>query len=1032
MTGGLPLHVSLKTKCTMSGNELYQTITEILRSSQDGGETKGWQWAHRDTTDVTNFDQLIPKTERPIDYDFSLDTFQKRACLNIWNGQHVFVSAHTSAGKTITAEWAIAMALSKGRRAVYTSPIKALSNQKFRDFRVKFNHIDVDEFYNDPYDDCYDDFDDFGGGGGGLYDFSCGRGTGGGASDEEERVGIITGDIQLHQEAPCLIMTTEILRTMIYDNDKALQEIDWVVFDEIHYMNDPERGRVWEEVIALLPSNINMLFLSATTPNSMEFSEWVGRVKQRRVAVVSTPKRPIPLEHYLHVGTQDKDLVGYYKDQEELRADYLDTLDTTADDFSERLEEAKRMKFKTTRLRDDIPLELSESDGMFRLVDQDGTFDEAALKSVNRICLDRQSGNLRRSAISFKQAKHHWIQLFRLLRIKQRFPVVVFVFSKRRCEALTEHLSAEDYTNKREKSRIKVFINQCLQRLPETDRELPQIRMVVELLIRGIAVHHGGLLPILKEMTEILFARSFIRVLFATETFAMGINMPTRSVIFSGVSKHDGYDFRNLLPGEYTQMSGRAGRRGLDKVGTVMVVNWKLEHTDYKRMISGKPLQLVSKFHLTYQTILSMFHRSSLDQTVTGLLRNSFSEFNNSRDAKQVFRINRVVAQAKGHNRQLLSGASESVSAGCKIWKSIEQAGKTMYGCLDDLCQPGNFRVWFRPGRIVLVSPETGIYPSVMQLTRVNKQELWGSYVTEGGSLEGADMAVDFSWIIAFCEEIPSQGNVKFFRPKRKQGSLRFDTVCQLDIVQDLVASVYQTPTLKLDDQEASLVREGVWLETKITQMEHMASEETLELFPDYTGKVNVLRSLGYLNADEVLTLKGRVATRMNTAHELVLTEFVLDNGLDGLNLAGVAALLSCCIANECPSSGSDFGEIAQLDSVLETKVKLLETGLVRVMDAQTDHGVKFDPERFRKTYFNPALVVAVYQWVEGETFAEIMKTTEAMEGTIVRAIMRLDELCQELGRASAVIGDPGIEQLMTQVSDRLRRDIVWCGSLYV
>ena len=890
----------------MRNDQLYQDIRNILQPQKPDN----WKWASTDQTDVSNFDKSIPKTERPIDYDFPLDDFQKRACLNIWKGKHVFVSAHTSAGKTITAEWAIALALSKGRRAVYTSPIKALSNQKFRDFRVKFNHIDVDEFYNDPYEDCCDDdFDDFGGGGG-LYDFSCGRGTGGGTSDEEERVGIITGDIQLHQDAPCLIMTTEILRTMIYENDKTLQEIDWVVFDEIHYMNDPERGRVWEEVITLLPPNINMLFLSATTPNAMEFSEWVGRVKQRHVAVVSTPKRPIPLEHFLHIGTHDRDLVEYYKNTEELRADYVDGLDSTADDFVDKVHEAERMKFTTSRLKDEIPLDFIERDGMFKLVDSSGYFNEDVLKSVNRICLDRQSGNIGKSAISFKQAKHHWIQLFRLLRIKQRFPVVVFVFSKRRCESLTEHLSAEDYTNKREKSRIRVFIDKCLKRLNPDDRELPQIRMVVALLLRGIAVHHGGLLPILKEMTEILFARSFIRILFATETFAMGINMPTRTVVFSGVSKHDGVDFRNLLPGEYTQMSGRAGRRGLDKVGTVVVVNWKHEHTDYKRMISGKPLELVSKFHLTYQTILSMFHRSSLDQTVTGLLRSSFSEFNNSRDTSQVFRINHVVAQAKSHRTTMLEGVSESVMEGRKIWKSVEKAGTIMYGCLNDLYKPGNYRAWFKPGRIILVSPETGIYPSVVRLTDVTDDALRGCYISDGGSLEGDSMVVEFSWIIAFCEGVPTSDGVKFWRPKRKQSHLDFETACQLDSVQELVNSVYQTDHISLSEEEATLVRETVWLDNQTEQLESMASDQTLDLFPDYTGKVNVLKSLGYIDSDEVLTLKGKVATRVNTSHELVLTEFLLNNGLDGLSLAGVAALFSCLIANECPGGRTDLLEI--------------------------------------------------------------------------------------------------------------------------
>lgn len=283
----------------MDKTKLYQTIENI---NQPVEEVREFKWAERDTLDVTNFRRLIHPDDFPLELSFELDTFQKRACYRIFTDSHVFVSAHTSAGKTVTAEWAISQSMKAGRKAIYTSPIKALSNQKFRDFLIKFSDIEVEETSNgyDSYDDYYDDYGDdgYGGGYGGgysgggyggesnIYDFDTGK-------SDEANVGIITGDIQLNKDAPCLVLTTEILRSMIYDNDPILQDLEWVVFDEIHYMNDPERGRVWEEVIALLPSHVHMLFLSATTPNAMEFSEWVGRVRRQKVYVVSTDKRPI-------------------------------------------------------------------------------------------------------------------------------------------------------------------------------------------------------------------------------------------------------------------------------------------------------------------------------------------------------------------------------------------------------------------------------------------------------------------------------------------------------------------------------------------------------------------------------------------------------------------------------------------------------------------------------------------------------------------------------------------------------------------
>jgi len=193
-----------------------------------------------------------PRPRMALHFDFELDTFQKQAIMRLERRECVFVAAHTSAGKTVVAEYAIAMARRHLTRAVYTSPIKALSNQKYRDFKDKF-----------------------------------------------EDVGLITGDVSVNPDAACLTMTTEILRSMLYRGADTIRDIEWVVFDEVHYVNDAERGVVWEEVIILLPDRINLIFLSATTPNIEEFSDWIGRTKRRRVYVIKTPKRPVPLQHYL-------------------------------------------------------------------------------------------------------------------------------------------------------------------------------------------------------------------------------------------------------------------------------------------------------------------------------------------------------------------------------------------------------------------------------------------------------------------------------------------------------------------------------------------------------------------------------------------------------------------------------------------------------------------------------------------------------------------------------------------------------------
>ena len=1005
--------------------KLYDEIDSILLNKENTENV--YNWAILDESDMRNFDNLVPKEERPIQYDFSLDDFQKRAFLQLYNGNHVFVSAHTSAGKTITAEWAIALALSKGRKAIYTSPIKALSNQKFRDFRVKFNDIEVEEVYSNS-DMYYDDDIDEYGYSNSIYDFDSYKDV------SEDKVGIITGDIQLNKEAPCLILTTEILRTMIYDNDPILQELDCVVFDEIHYMNDPERGRVWEEVITLLPDHVVMLFLSATTPNSMEFSEWVGRERNKNVYVVSTTKRPIPLEHYIHIGTHDVDLVKYYKNDEELKTEYLDKLDPKQVNISEEIEKIEKMKFTKTKLKDEIPLELEKSDGMYLLVDKDNNFNELYQKEVRDIINEKSTNNFK-SALSFNQAKHHWLSIFKLLEIKQKFPVVVFVFSKKMCITLTEHLSNNDYTYKREKSHIKVFIDKCLSRLKPDDRTLPQILTTTELLMRGIAIHHGGLLPILKEMTEILFQRGFIRILFATETFAMGINMPTRCVIFNSISKHDGQHFRNLLPGEYTQMSGRAGRRGLDDVGTVIVTHWKPNNTNYKKLISGKPLMLSSRFRLTYQTILSILGQNNMEKDITGLLRSSFSEFGNNRDEYQIGKINRVVKKSKVELSEMKLTLDNN---GFTIWKSVSKIGKLISDALNYIYQPKLFKLFFYVNRKILVWPETCIYPYPMTITEIADTHLMAKSFSVEKDSENLPIKIKYEWILAFCDNFKVYNEVYNNRIydikylKFKQSNLPFELSSKLLEINELLVDIYKLPAKKYNQVEAKSIRECLWLESKILELESKSSDSALTLFPDYNGKIKLLKDFNFIDSDELLNLKGRIATRINTCHELVLTEFIMEAGLQDMNVPQCAALLSCLISNEVKSDSLKYNFVKEFDVYLYAKLEKLDKIVNNMLEKHKKYNIDVDPDKFKIENFNPSLTKLVYYWASGETFADIMKYTEVMEGTIVRGIMRLDELCQEIARSSSVMGDDSIKDKMLEVSIALRRDIVFCGSLYI
>lgn len=542
----------------------------------------GKEWAHMVDVkrDITNFRELVPNMAR--EWPFELDTFQKEAVYHLENGDSVFVAAHTSAGKTVVAEYAIALAAKHMTKAIYTSPIKALSNQKFRDFREVF-----------------------------------------------DEVGILTGDVQIAPESSCLIMTTEILRSMLYRGADIIRDVEFVIFDEVHYVNDLERGVVWEEVIIMLPEHVTLILLSATVPNTYEFASWVGRTKRKDIYVISTPKRPVPLEHYLWA---DK---GIHK-----------IVDPEKKFIEKGWKDANDILSGRNKLKEPPPTEQPSRGGRNQRGERGGNHRGGPQRGGGQSRGGGQQrgrggpprashtpGHMGRGGkpggrITAAQDKTLWVHLVQFLKKDSLLPACIFVFSKKRCEKNADALSNQDFCTATEKSTIHMIIEKSLARLKPEDRVLPQIVRLRDLLGRGIAVHHGGLLPIVKEIVEMLFAQTLVKVLFATETFAMGLNLPTRTVVFSGYRKHDGHAFRNLLPGEYTQMAGRAGRRGLDTVGSVIIVapggGEAPPVTELRQMILGEPSKLRSQFRLTYNMILNLLRVEALK--IEEMIKRSFSE----------------------------------------------------------------------------------------------------------------------------------------------------------------------------------------------------------------------------------------------------------------------------------------------------------------------------------------------------------------------------------------------------------------------
>jgi superfamily II RNA helicase len=488
-------------------------------------------------------------------FPFPLSDFQKYAIQAIVEGNHILVTAHTGSGKTLPAEFAIEHFVAKGKKVIYTSPIKALSNQKFHEFTKKFPHISF---------------------------------------------GILTGDIKFNPEADVLIMTTEILRNTLLQktidnqvdtNSVPLQfEMDFqnelaaVVFDEIHYINDQDRGKVWEETIMFLPSHIQMIMLSATIDKSEIFAQWIEDVKtteehQKKVYLAPTTHRVVPLKHYFYT-TLPQGPIKNIKDKEFL-------------------------KYVNGFLHKPIPLKDGKS-----------TFNRENYDKVRRLLeyTTKNDCHVKPSFVLNEVTKY--------LYENEMLPAICFVFSRKLVErfAQTINLSLFGEDEAHIPSIMRRECEQILRKLPNFKEyiNLPEFEMIMKLLEKGVAIHHSGIMPIFREMIELLFAKGYVKLLFATETFAVGINMPTKTVLFTGFDKFNGSSMRMLYSHEYTQMAGRAGRRGLDTIGHVIHLNnmFNLPYGhDYEQMINGNPQTLQSKFAISYNLVLNFlqFNNNTLD-----------------------------------------------------------------------------------------------------------------------------------------------------------------------------------------------------------------------------------------------------------------------------------------------------------------------------------------------------------------------------------------------------------------------------------
>lgn len=539
-------------------------------------------------------------------YPFKLDPFQQVSIASIERNESVLVSAHTSAGKTVVAEYAIAQCLKNNQRVIYTSPIKALSNQKYREFNAEFGDV-----------------------------------------------GLMTGDVTINPTATCLVMTTEILRSMLYRGSEIMREVAWVIFDEVHYMRDPSRGVVWEETIILLPDKVRYVFLSATIPNAMQFAEWIVTNHKQPCHVVYTDFRPTPLQHYFFPAGAD----GIHLVVDEKGAFREENFQKAMSSIAEK-------------------------------AGDDGSNPMAKRKGKGKDKKTNTGGN--------KDGPSDIYKIVKMIMMKNYNPVIVFSFSKRDCENYALQMSQLAFNDDSEKALVKKVFDSAIEMLSPEDRELPQIQHLLPLLRRGIGIHHSGLLPILKETIEILFQEGLIKVLFATETFSIGLNMPAKTVVFTSVRKFDGKSQRWVTPSEFIQMSGRAGRRGLDERGIViMMIDEAMEPAIAKDIVRGEQDKLNSAFHLGYNMILNLMRVEGISPEF--MLERCFYQFQNT---ASVAGLEKELQELENARHGMLIQDEQNVREYYELRKNLENYSKDMR---DVINHPQHSLPFLSIGRLVRI-----------------------------------------------------------------------------------------------------------------------------------------------------------------------------------------------------------------------------------------------------------------------------------------------------------------------------------------
>jgi len=899
---------------------------------------------------------------------FPLDPFQRRAIDALVQGRSVLVAAPTGAGKTVVGEFACHDALTRGGKAFYTTPIKALSNQKYRDLVTRYG---------------------------------------------PDRVGLLTGDRSVNGNAPVVVMTTEVLRNMIYESSRTLLELRHVVLDEVHYLADRSRGAVWEEVIVQLPASVQIASLSATVSNAEEFGQWLDEVRSaggpggagEGCELVLEESRPVPLRHHYFV--------------------------------NDRIYDTFRAGRKGGASREHRE---RASQALAGVPNPDVIMLERRARQRNRV-----SNKGRRQAPSVRLRWPSRPEVVEELASRSWLPAILFVFSRKGCEDAVEqlHRAGVRLTSGEERTEIAAVIDTLLGDLPDADLQVLDFAGFRARALDGIAAHHAGMVPAFKECVEVLFQRGLLKVVAATETLALGINMPARTVVLERLEKWNGESHVLLTPGEYTQLTGRAGRRGIDRVGHAVVLHQRdLDFRTVASLVGTRTYPLRSSFEPSYNMAVNLLRRHDLGEAEE-LLGASFAQF--EADQRVAAKSRRLVELEEG-----LDGYARHLECEYGDWAAY-------WALRRELSRREKAEARARKDAVeqALRAGIAGLAPGdVLHLPWAGKRGLVavvGVHLTRKGTPiaqivtdERALTKVGPRELDRVPEPVerirlPGSGNPR-------QQDYRRDIAGRLRALDPPWLPPEQTPNAPGDEGGPAADRGP---SEEVLELRHRLREHPCHRCPDRTEHerwqhradglleeadqlraevrrttgslvrhlhriLAVLTELGYVDATPAPTAEGLRLAGIYSEVDLLVAESLrrgLLDELDPAELAGIAALL----VYE-PRGGEPSTRV-----VLPTFA--LEETTESILDLADELRARERAAGLRSTLreLDGGFVAAAYRWAAGADLDQALGTLEITGGDFVRNIKQIADLVGQL----RAVGDRELSAVAARCVDELRRGIV-------